>query len=80
MAEVVRKKKKGRKETENTEQRTPTTSRFSVRKFKQTNKHLFRTQFCLKLYKLPSLGWPPKEAAGSLENGRSREEEENGGH
>ena len=34
----------------------------------------------MKLYKLPSLGWPPKEAAGSLENGRSREEEENGGH
>ena len=79
MAEAERKKKKkGSKETEDTEQRTPTTSRFAVRKFKQTNTLQFRTQFCFKLYKLPSLGWPPKEAAGSLENGRSREEEEEG--
>ena len=33
MAEAERKKKKGSKETEDTEQRTPTTSRFAVRKF-----------------------------------------------
>ena len=45
----------------------------------QTNKRLFRTQFRFKLCKLQSLGWPPKEAAGSLEKGRSREEEEEEG-
>ena len=74
MAVAERKKKKGSKETEDS-------LTISILKFKQTNKHLFGAktfQFCFKLYKLPSLGWPPKEAAGSLENGRSREEEEEG--
>ena len=61
--------------------RRRTTSRFPVQSSsKQTSVRntakIF--QFCFKLYKLPSLGWPPKEAAGSLENGRSREEEEEG--
>ena len=78
MAEAERKKKKGSNETEDNLE-------ISSSKFKQTNKHLFITlewvkifKLCFKLYKLPSLAWPPKEAAGSLENGRSREEEEEG--
>lgn len=76
MAEAER--KKGSKETADNPE-------ISNSKLKQTNKRLFGTlewakicQLCFKLYKLPSLGWPPKEAAGSLENGRSREEEEEG--
>ena len=51
----------------------------------RTNKRLLKTQFCFKLYKLPSLAWHPKEAARLLENGRNREKEEeekqgDGGH
>ena len=67
----TRKWPKGRKEIEDNLE-------ISSSKFKQANTQTFIRNFRILLQTLQSLDWPPKEAAGLLENGRSREEEEEG--